>query len=578
MAGRWRVGTQDPAEVRRVARRHGLPELVAGVLLARGHADEEAAERHLRASAMELHDPFLLPGMEAATDRLAHAVRNGERILVHGDYDVDGVTGTTLLMRLFALVGGRAVWHIPNRLVDGYSFGPHSIERARAEEARVVVSVDNGTTAHEVIADLAALGIDTVVTDHHEALPGPLPDARAIVNPKLPGSTYPWPELCGGAVAFKLAWGLARELSGAQRVTPELRGFLEDATALVAIATVCDVVPLLDENRILARLGLAAMERTRQVGLRALLASAGLGGRRPTAEDVAFQIGPRINASGRLGSAEAAVELLLTSDVERARRLAGRIEELNQRRKEIELEVTRAALEAARAQEDPERHPVLVLAGEGWHQGVVGIVAARLVERFHRPAIVIGLDGDEGRGSARSVAGFSVLEAMHGAAAHFVRYGGHEQAAGCEVRAEAVDRVREAVCARARELLGEAPYPEPELLIDVELPLPGLTPEVMHQLDRLAPFGVRNEKPVLLSRGVFLAEVPREVGSDGSHLLLRLRHGATAFKAMAFGMADRLPELRLGVPIDAVYTPRWNTFRGETKLELELHDFRRALA
>ena len=401
----WRLREPDAALVKSLVATKRLPELLARFLVARGHTDPDRTERHLRAHPLGLHDPFLLPDMEPATARVARAIERGETILVHGDYDVDGVTGTALLMRLFRLLGARAEWHIPNRLEDGYSFGPHSIARAEETGARVVISVDNGTSAHEVIRALRERGVDTVVTDHHEPPPGPLPEAVAIVNPKRPDSTYPWRELCGGAVAFKLAWGLAQKVTGARKVGEELRRFLAEATAFVAIATVCDVVPLLDENRVFARFGLKALEATTAPGLMALLSVAGLSGMPLSAEDVAFQLGPRINASGRLGSAQRAVELLLAEDQDEARRLALELDELNQKRRTIEAEVLSAARAQAEAYADPEEHPVLVLAAQGWHQGVVGIVAARLVELYDRPAVVIGLDGPrDAAARARSTA------------------------------------------------------------------------------------------------------------------------------------------------------------------------------
>ena len=348
---------------------------------------------------MGLHDPFGLPGMEEACERLARAIRDKENVLVHGDYDVDGVTGTALLTRLLRQVGARVRWHIPNRLVDGYSFGEHSVRRARETESTVVISVDNGTSAGETIGQLNDIGVDTIVTDHHEPPDGPLPDALAIVNPKLHESTYPWRELCGGAVAFKLAWGLAQHLGEGRQASAEMKKFLEEACAYVAIATVCDVVPLLDENRVFARYGLRALGSSTNPGLRALCQTAKLDGRTPTAEDVGYQIGPRINASGRLGSAQRAVDLLLAETDEHARALARELDGLNDRRKTIEREVLAEAQQVVEdSLSDPDQHPVLVLAGQGWHQGVVGIVAARLVDRYHRPAIVIGLDGAEGRG------------------------------------------------------------------------------------------------------------------------------------------------------------------------------------
>jgi len=571
----WRVRPPDAALAGELVRAHRLHPALAALLAARGFAEPARVLGHLEPKLGALHDPAALPGMRAATARLARAIEGRETILVHGDYDVDGVTGTALLMRLLALVGARAHWHIPNRFTDGYAFGKHSVAKAQSVGASVVISVDNGTSSLETIRELAALGIDTIVTDHHEPpRSGELPPAVAIINPKLEGSRYPFRELCGGAVAFKLAWGLAVELSGSQKVRAELREFLVEAMGYVAIATVCDVVPLVDENRVLVHYGLRALEATKNPGLRALLAIAKLDGQRLEGDDVAFKIGPRINASGRLGSAHKAVELLLAADETQARRAALELDLLNEERKRIEAGVLELALAAAQPYSDRERHPVLVVAGEGWHQGVVGIVAARLAERFERPAVVIGLDGQSGRGSARSVPGFSVLAALHGGERHTLRCGGHEQAAGLEIETHALEPFRDSVCARARELLGGAEFPAREILIDQELPFGTLDAELMRQVDKLRPFGEQNDRPVFLSCGLRLAEEPRVVGADRTHLTLQLRSGAQVLKGMAFGMAARAGELAQGEDIHAVYSPKWNTFRGETKLEIELLDFR----
>lgn len=576
----WRLRELDPQAIERLTRDRDVSRPLAALLVARGHRDPQAAERHLRPHLSRLHDPRALPDMEAACRRLARAVRDGETVLVHGDYDVDGVTGTALLVRLLRLVGAKHAWHIPNRFADGYSFGEHSLRKAEETGASVVVSVDNGTSATEVIAALAERGVDTVVTDHHEPPRGPLPPAAAIVNPKLADSRYPFRELCGGAVAFKLAWGLASELSGGGRARPELREFLVEAMAYVAIATVCDVVPLLDENRVLAHFGLRALERTTHAGLRALLEVSGLGRGRLSGEDVGFQIGPRLNASGRLGSAETAVRLLLADEPALALDLAHRLDALNGERKRLEAQLLEAALERARPFEDPDEYPVLVVAGENWHQGVLGIVAARLAERFERPAVVIGLDGAEGRGSVRSVPGIDALEVLHGGAAHLSRYGGHAAAAGLEIRADAVDPLRDALCVCARELAragaeGAAVRP---LWIDLEIPFEEVTPALQRDLERLEPFGEANEAPLLLSRDLRLEQDPRLVGADGSHAILQLRRGPHAMRAMGFAQAERAARFRAGSALDVVFTPRWNTFRGTTTLELLVHDFRPAVA
>jgi single-stranded-DNA-specific exonuclease len=563
----------EPELVARLARLRHLPQPMARLLVARGHQDPELVSAHLDADLKTLHEPALLGGVQLAAERIARAVREQELLLIHGDYDVDGVTGTALLMRLFALIGARAEWFIPNRFEHGYSFGPHSVEEALRREAKLVVSVDNGTSAATTIAALRAHGIDTIVTDHHEPPLGDLPDAVAIVNPKLEGSRYPFRELCGAGVAFKLAWGVCQEISGARRVRDDLRLFLADAMSYVAIATVCDVVPLIDENRVLARRGLVSLEQTSSPGLRALLNVCGLEGRVLVGEDVGFKIGPRINASGRLGSAETAVRLLLAPDALTARELALQLDAMNDERRRIESELLVHALAQAEKFADAARYPVLVVAGQGWHQGVVGVIAARLVDRYKRPALVIGLDGERGRGSARSVAGFSMLEAMHGGAEHMEKYGGHAAAAGCEVRADAIEALREAINRRAHELLAGAGHEHVPLWLDCDVPLEHMSVELMRALDRLEPFGAFNEKPVLFAGDVRLAEPPRTVGADGSHLMLQVRQGASVFKAMAFGMGARAKELKFGEALHLAYTPRWNTFRGETKLELFVRDF-----
>lgn len=575
---RWRLGrvprsAELEAAVARLVHAERVPTVVAELLASRGFVEPEQAAALLSHDLRRLHDPSTLPAMEAAVDRLVRALDARETILVHGDYDVDGITGTAILVRLLRHVGARVEWHVPHRLDDGYSFGPHSIRKAEAVGARLVVSVDNGTSAAETIDELRARGIDTVVTDHHEPPDGPLPRAVAVVNPKLQSSTYPFRELCGSAVAFKVAWALCQRLTGSERVRDDLRGFLLDSMGYVALATICDVVPLVDENRLLTHHGLRALAQRPTPGVRALLELAGIAGRPLTAEDVAFQLGPRINASGRMDSAARALEVLLAADEAEARRAAAVLDALNQTRRTVEREVFAAALAQAEAFGDEREWPMLVLAAEGWHQGVVGIVAGRIAERFERPALVIGLTGDRGRGSARSAGGLDVLELLRGGAAEMERFGGHAQAAGCDVLAARVEALRAAVATHARTVLGGRPRAPRELVLDAELCLGDLDETLMRQVDRLEPFGERNPKPVLLARDARLEEVPRVVGADGKHLLLRLRRGARTFKAMAFGQAHRAHELALGRPLHLAYTPRWNTFRGTTSLELVVQDF-----
>ncbi len=568
----WRIQTPNPDQVEELVRKHGVSQLVATLLANRGHEAGDATSSHLAPNLQDLHDPMELPDMEIACDRLARAIEQQEMILVHGDYDVDGVTGTTLLVRLFQHLGARVSWHIPSRFDDGYSFGEHSLRKAEEVGASIVLSVDNGTSSVETIAALKAMGIETIVTDHHEPPQGDLPEALAIVNPKLPTSRYPFRELCGAAVAFKLAWGLCQRISGATRVRDDLRQFLVDSMGLVAIATVCDVVPLENENRILCHFGLKALGASRAPGFQALLEVTQLKGRSLCAEDVAFQIGPRINAAGRLETAGRAVEVFLAADALQGRNAARRLDDLNIKRRELERGLTEQAMAMAQPYGDDPNSPVILVGGQGWHQGVIGIVASRLVDRFDKPALVFGFDGEEGRGSARSVPGFSVLEAMHAGSEFMGRYGGHEQAAGCDLSEENLPALREAVNAQALRMLEANPRGASCLEIDAEVPFENMVDAQMRLIDRLEPFGSGNSQPILLSKDLRLAEEPRRIGADGSHLLLKVRQGAVVHKALFFGAGARTKELAMGRPLHLVYTPRWNTFRGETNLQLLIKD------
>jgi len=570
----WRVRQPDAERVRALVRTERVPELVARLAVNRGVTEPTDLDRWLSPTLHDLHEPALLPDLGRAAERLERAIRDGETILVHGDYDVDGVSGTVLLVRLIEVLGGRCEWQIPHRTRDGYSFGDHSVARAKECGATVVVSVDNGTSAVEPVGQLADLGIDVIVTDHHEPpADGVLPRTFALVNPKLETSEYPFDGLCGTAVAFKLAWALCQRISGSDRVRPDLRAFLLEALSYVAIATVCDVVPLVGENRVLVHYGLRSLADAPTPGLHALLARTDLAGRALTPEDLGYKIGPRINASGRMDSAARAVEALLAPDAPEARRRVEALESLNLQRREVERAVVEEAVAQAEARLAGRDERLLLVAGDGWHPGVVGIVASRLVDRFGRPAIVVGVDeAGVGRGSARSVPGVSVLDAMQSGKDHMERFGGHAMAAGCEVRRDNIDALREAILAGA-DALPETSDTQP-IDIDAHVDLEHLDRSLMAQIMRIEPCGANNEAPVLLATDVRLEEMPRVIGQDRTHLLLQLRSGRAVFKALGFGMAKREPELRIGAPIDVVFTPRINHFRGSESLELVLEDLR----
>jgi single-stranded-DNA-specific exonuclease len=436
-----------------------------------------------------------------------------------------------------------------------------------------VISVDNGTSRATTIAELARIGVDTIVTDHHEPPQGELPRAVALVNPKLADSRYPFRELCGARRRVQARLGRLRRRSPARAACARIcasscrrDGLRRDRHGVRRGAVD-------RRERVLARRGLAALESTSNVGLKALLGAcvspAGVWRPRTSATSSA-------RASTRPDGSTARRARSSYCSALRSRRRASShssSKRSTDERRRVEAELCTLAYAQAQSFADVDEHPLLVLAGEGWHAGVVGIVAARVTTRFHRPSLVIGLDGERGRGSARSIDGFDVLEAMHGAREHFVRYGGHAQAAGCEIERGAVDAARRAMCAKAREMLAGSTREVRTLWIDAKLPLGAVTEDTMKQLERLEPFGQGNEKPVLLSNDVRLAEAPRVLGEDRSHLMLRLRQGEHVLKAMAFGMASRASELSMGTPLHVVHTPRWNEFRGERNLELVLHDF-----
>ncbi|MFT5731852.1 MAG: single-stranded-DNA-specific exonuclease [Planctomycetota bacterium] len=573
LPGHWNLHLPDPETVLRIARSERIPEVLAQLAINRGHADAGAVQALLAPTLHGLNDPASLPDMAIAAERLERAAAGGETILIHGDYDVDGVSGTVLLVRFLRHLGAKVEWHIPHRTRDGYSFGDHSVVKAREVGASLVISVDNGTSANEPIATLVAEGVDVIVTDHHEPPAGELPPALALVNPKLPHSKYPFRELCGSAVAFKLAWAVCQRMSGEERVRPDLRKFLLEALGYVAIATICDVVPLIGENRILAHFGLRALAESPSAGMRALLERTDLTGRALTAEDVGFQIGPRINASGRMDSAARAVETLLSDDPVAGRQHAETLEKLNDERRAVERGVVQEALEEAKRFEDSDRYPVMVLSGQGWHPGVVGIVASRIVDRFHRPTLIIGVDENGiGRGSARSIPGVSVLDIMRGGSEIFTRFGGHEMAAGCEIQGSRIDELREAMVTRAHE----TPRKQRKTPIDIDavIDLESFDESLMSQLLRLEPCGQDNPGPVLMARDVRLEEPARIIGADRTHMMLQIRSGRSVFKAMAFGMASREPELKMSQPLEIVFKPRLNHWRGRVELQLVLEDFR----
>ncbi|MEQ8848242.1 single-stranded-DNA-specific exonuclease RecJ [Botrimarina sp.] len=578
MPKRWRIATHDPARIAQLERAAGLPPVLAQLLIARGIDCPNAAREFLEPKLTGLRDPEVLPGVSLAADEIGRAVRDREKIAVYGDYDADGMTAAAILLRCLRLLGADARLYVPHRIDEGYGLNADALRRLAEAGIRTVVTVDCGVASVAEAALARELGLRLVITDHHQ-MADRLPDAAAIVHPKLPtaGDPYPFDGLCGAAVAFKLAWALCQRASHAKRVGEPMRRFLLQATGLAAIGTVADVVPLIDENRILVRHGLAALRHSPTVGFAELEKVAGLT-KKPAleGEDLGFSVAPRLNAAGRLGQAELAVELLTTDDPARAAELAAYVDELNETRKTVERSVLLAARKEAKQCFSPDSDPALVLAGRDWHPGVIGIVAGKLAEQYAKPVVVISLDklgAKPAIGSGRSVPGFNLCAALAAAGEHLASHGGHAAAAGLRVDESRLEAFRIDFCAHAASVLGPN-GDAAELAIDAEAPLSSLTHQTVAQIERLAPFGHGNQRPTLCCGGVRLASAPRPMGG-GRHLSVDLVQSGVKLRAVAFGAGEREEELRrLDGPFEVAFRPVINTFRGYRSVEMHLADWK----
>lgn len=563
---RWHLRPRpDQSVVRALQQELNLPPALCRLLAARGRTAPGPAKSFLRPRLESLHDPALLLDADKAARRLATAIEHGEMVVVHGDYDADGMAAAALLTAWIRSLGGRAEAIVPDRTRDGYDLSDTGVERARALGAGVIVTVDCGTAALGPVGRATAAGVDVIVTDHH--MPGPeLPDALAIVNPNRPGCPYPDNRLCGAAVAFKLGQLVARNLG---RSTDEAWHHLD----LVALATIADQVELKGENRVLGRFGLRALARTTRPGLRALMASADVNpGNAVASEAVSFRLAPRVNAAGRVGDPENALRLLLTSDSGEARSLAAVLERNNNERKDLERRTTDEAFEALEDDHDLAIDRGIVVAGDGWHAGVIGIVASRLADRLFRPSVVIALDGGMGRGSARSIPSFDLHDAIQTCEAHLERFGGHHQAAGMDIRRDRVPAFRDAFRDVARERLGSA-HPRPALHVDLEVALPEVNFDFHRFAAYMGPFGRGNPEPVYVARAVRLDAPPQVL--NGGHVRFRMTGGGAALPAIGFGLAERLAgPLRGEGPVDVAFSLIENTFRNTTTIQARVADVR----
>lgn len=567
---RWETVPADEEAARRLASEVHLPVAVARVLVSRGYGDFAAADRFLAPRLSELGDPFALPNLRAAVDRIWIAVDRGERMTIFGDYDVDGISSTSLLLRVLSRIGGQVSAFLPDRESEGYGFTEAALERCLSENSpALIITVDCGTNSAETVNAARERNVDVIVTDHHEVTAQPAP-AVALVNPKL-GDETALHLLAGVGVAFKLCHGLIKvareeERNGASDV--DLKEYLD----LVALGTVADIVPLLGENRTFARHGLTRINQRTNAGLKGLIDVAGIKG--PVeAYHVGFMIGPRLNAAGRMGRALASLELLTTDDPQRVGVLSAELDEANRERQNVERTIVAEAIEEIDGFFEPDKHFGIVVARRGWHMGVVGIVASRLASRYRRPTVVIAIDDEgEGRGSCRSIKPFDMVEGLQACAQHLLRHGGHAMAAGLSIRESALEAFRDAFNGVCREALADEDL-RAVVHVDGWLNPAQADRELCESLTRLTPFGESNPQPVWGLREVRIVGEPRTVGTN--HLKMTLASGGSQWDSIAFGMADR--EIPDGA-MDVVFYLEKNNFMGRDSLQLNIRDFRPAAA
>ena len=561
---KWVVAEEpDQQFVQDLASATGLPINVLKILINRKINTPEAVDRFLNPKMSDLKDPFTMVGMKKGIERVTKALFNNEKIVIYGDYDVDGITATALLYMVLNKLGGQVDFYLPNRLTEGYGLSKEGIDEAKRKGVSLIITVDTGITAVEEIAYANSIGIDVIVTDHHEPGEG-MPNAFTIINPKQAECTYE-SELSGVGVAFKFAQALYQSLNQDEA---ELKEHLD----LVALGTAADIVPLVNENRTLTKFGIRQIARTTKPGLKSLTFVSGLMGKDISTGQVVFILAPRINALGRLGDAGQAIRLLSTKDERVAAEIARKLDSENRRRKEIDEKTLHEALNQMDEVVDIDVDKAIVLAGDEWHQGVIGIVASRLVERYHLPTVMISVVNGEGKGSARSIPGFHLCEALKECEHLLIRYGGHKYAAGLSIKPNNVERFREKFVEVSNRILSDEDI-VPKLHIDLEIELSYIDDSFMHTLEQFAPFGPQNMRPVFLTRNCEVTAQPYVVGNN--HLKMRVRKGEAEFDVIGFGFGDmaRLISSR-GCLVDIVYVVEYNTYNNVTRKQIRVKDIR----
>lgn len=561
---RWILASRPRTEVVDAIRSElRIPDVMAKILINRGIDCVESAREFLYPSIDHLIDPFKMADMEKAVIRIWEAVDSGEKIMIHGDYDVDGVTGTSLLVRSIGHLGVEVSFYIPNRLEEGYGISKEAIDTCTQRGVTLLVSVDCGITAVEETEYARSCNVEVIITDHHQ--PGELPKAIAVVNPKRPDCSYPFKELPGVALAFKLADALYRY----RNLDP---GPVYENLDLVALGCAADIVPLVDENRILVAHGLREIQQTRNPGLRALLRKLNLEGKTLGTGQLIFVLAPRINALGRMGSALEAVTLLTTDDTDRAMEIADVLEEQNQRRRQVDERMYKEAIELVDREVDLDHDRAIVLSSDDWHPGVIGIVASRIAERVHLPTVLISMEGESGKGSARSIPGFDLFGALSRCRSHLISFGGHKYAAGLSVEKVNLPAFREALLEAASEMLNVDDM-TPKLEIDDEITLNQIDNKLIEILKRFGPFGPQNTRPMMMSRGVEVVGNPSVVGRN--HIRFKARQKGSVFDCIGYNLGHLTYRLTPGeANLDMAYVIEENEWRGRKDIQLRLQDLR----
>ena len=565
-AKRWIVRGPDMEHAATLARTLGVSPIVAAVLMSRGCDNDVSARAFLEPSYDQLHEPYLMLGMREAVSRLQHAIDDSQRILVYGDYDVDGTTGTAVLVRALKLLGANATFHVPHRFTEGYGIQQPALERAVADGCRLAISVDCGIRAHEPLHWAREHGLDVIVTDHH--LPDDnegVPPAFAVLNPNQRGCPYPDKNLAGVGVAFKLVHALFRERGRESQVPAFLK--------VVAIGTVADVAKLTGENRTIVSLGLRDLKEARNPGLRALLQVAGCAdGTGMTSYDIAFRIGPRINAAGRMDAARAVVELFDTRDRDEALRLAEHLEVRNHERRAVQQEIFDLAIsELQRPADQPQSNHVAVIAGEGWHRGVIGIAASKIVERINRPCVVLSIDGEVAHGSGRSIEPYHLLDGLTTCSDLFEKFGGHSHAAGITIKPEKITELRRRLNEHAASCLTEEDL-QPTLHIDAELPPNLINWPLASELNRLEPYGAGNPRPVFVTRNLRIMSDPRVMKERHLKMFL-FGEGGRPLEAVWWNCLEGMEQTPVkDARIEVAYTIETNAWQGETRIQLNIED------